>query len=70
MSKPATKRDSEQRLAGEGGTDDEKLAHEDTERGKAGDRDDAKHETPAKHGVGFSQSPISAIFCVPLVCAM
>ncbi len=46
-------RDAEQRLAGEGGTDDEKLAHEDTDRWKAGDRDDAEHETPTKHAGWF-----------------
>src|SRR5207247_4180172 len=49
--------DPEQRLAGEGGTDEEELAHEDTERWKTSDCDDAKHETPTEHRVGFSESP-------------
>ena len=43
-------------LARKSGADDQELAHEDAERWEAGDRDDAKHETPAKHGVGFSES--------------
>src|SRR5438034_11583986 len=49
--------DPEQRLAGEGGTDEEELAHEDTERWKTSDCDDAKHETPTEHRVGFGESP-------------
>src|SRR5258707_7363468 len=49
--------DPEQRLAGESGTDDEELAHENTERWKDGDCDDAKHETPTEHRACFIEYP-------------
>ena len=41
-------RDGEQRLAGEGGADDQELAHEDAERRQPGDRDHAGDQAPAE----------------------
>ncbi|GCC43064.1 hypothetical protein chiPu_0027181, partial [Chiloscyllium punctatum] len=49
-------RDREQRLAREGRADDEKFAHEDTERRQTGDCDNADHQAPAERGMGFSQA--------------
>ena len=49
-------RQGEERLAGEGGTHDQELAHEDAERRKAGDGGDADHETPTQQGMRHRQA--------------
>src|SRR5215813_6629712 len=48
--------DGEGGRAHEGRTHYEKFAHENTQRRQSGDRDDAKDEAPAEHGVGDGEA--------------
>ena len=65
---PEDQYDREQRLPRKGRTHDEEFAHEDAERRQPGDRDDADHQPPAEHRMGFRQAADPAIRWVPLIC--